>query len=475
MQQQRIMIVDDERNMQSVLELLFQQSGYRTVTADSAEQAVSLLDRQPGVDMIISDLKMQGMDGIGLLRHLRSRRLDIPFVLITAFGTIERAVEVMKLGAVDVLTKPFAKDAILDVVSRCLAQTGTAKKTRDEDARNVTASLPVAGASFGGLRLTSASMAKVVELIAKIGPVRMPVLLNGESGTGKEVAARALHTAYAGSFERLPFVSVNCPAMPEHLLESELFGYRRGAFTGANQDFRGKIEQADGGTLFLDEIGDLPLSLQPKLLRLLENRTYEPLGSGNVRSADLRIVCATNRDLKKLVDEGRFREDLYYRINTFTIELPALRERREDIAVLAAHFLRECAVGIGKNFEGFSDDVLEALRAYPWPGNIRELKNVVQHAAVLGTGRRIVMGDLPDSVRTSGGGATGIAELPLSGVGITRTPAGGTDALAANERLIILDALRSTDGNVCAAARNLGISRNTLRYRIHKHGIVDRG
>ncbi len=246
----------------------------------------------------------------------------MPFILITAYGSVEKAVEAMKLGAVDVISKPFAKDALLTTVSRILSL----ERLEDENA------ILKAGANARALIFQSRQMAEIADLIRRIGPSSMPVLLAGESGTGKEVLARSLHEAYCGgNFSAKPFVSVNCPAVPEGLLESELFGYRRGAFTGANGDFKGRVELADGGTLFFDEIGDLPLVIQPKLLRLLEDRSFEPLGSGKTRKVDLRVICASNRNLGKLVAEGKFREDLYYRINAFTIEIPPLRDRIDDV------------------------------------------------------------------------------------------------------------------------------------------------
>jgi DNA-binding NtrC family response regulator len=296
-----------------------------------------------------------------------------------------------------------------------------------------------------------------------VGPATAPVLLTGESGTGKEVLARLIHRAYSGGkFEAKPFVSVNCPAVPESLLESELFGYRKGAFTGADQDFRGKVEMADGGSLFFDEIGDLPASIQPKLLRLLENRTFEPLGSGKTRSIDIRIICATNRNLRQLVAEGRFREDLFYRINTFTIEMPPLRERHEDISPLSQFFLRRFAFEARKGVVAFSPEVTAFLAAHSWPGNVRELKNVIERAVILCSGTEIGTEDLPRELRQ----ACEAAGSPGAG-----SPGAGANSIENAERSLILAALESSAGNISAAARRLGLTRNTLRYRLRKYGL----
>jgi DNA-binding NtrC family response regulator len=291
----RVLVVDDEKNMQTVLKLLFDGEGFPTMCVDDGLQALALLDAGERFGVILSDFKMDGLDGLGLLRGIRERGLLIPFVLVTAHGTIEKAVEAMKLGAVDVVTKPFTKELVLAIVSRII------KLERLEDENQILRSAQ----KQDELVYTSPAMTEIAGLITRIGPAAAPVLLTGESGTGKEVVARNIHRAYAGgSFDARPFVSVNCPAVPENLLESELFGYRKGAFTGAHQDFKGKVELADGGTVFFDEIGDLPAGLQPKLLRLMENRTYEPLGSGKTKKVDIRVICATNRNLKRLVREG---------------------------------------------------------------------------------------------------------------------------------------------------------------------------
>jgi DNA-binding NtrC family response regulator len=445
----KVLVVDDEKNMRTVLKLLFEGEGFRTTCVDDGTQALLLLDSGERFSIIVSDFKMDGLDGLGLLRGIRGRGLDVPFVLVTAHGTVESAVEAMKLGAVDVITKPFTKDLLLSIVSRAVML----ETLQDENL------ILRAGQKQHELVYQSSAMKEIAALIERIGGAAAPVLLTGESGTGKEVLARAIHRVYAGGvFEGRPFVSVNCPAVPEALLESELFGYRRGAFTGAHQDFKGKVELADGGTLFFDEIGDLPATLQPKLLRLMENRTYEPLGSGQTKNVDIRVVCATNRNLKTLMSEGRFREDLLYRMNTFTIEIPPLRDRPTDVVPLAEYFLGLFSSEMRKPIKGIARESCAILRRYTWPGNIRELRNVVERAVVLCRGDQIEEEDLPQDIRQA--------------TRKTQDAPEGESRIAAAERKLIQDALGRAQGNISLAARTLGITRNTLRYRLRKHRIA---
>lgn len=455
----RILIVDDEKNMLMVLEMVFRSAGYEIFTAESGTEALSYFQKGENFDVVISDLKMEQMDGIQLLKALIAQGRMIPFVLITAYGTVERAVEAMKLGAVDVITKPFTKEMILNVVDR-ICRMEKLEKENQILRTSCPASVPI---------YRSIVMEKLMEMVQKIGPTTAPVLLVGESGTGKEVIARAIHRCYCKGEEDLqPFVSINCPAIPEHLLESELFGYRKGAFTGAVKDYRGKIELADGGTLFLDEIGDLPLSVQPKLLRLLENKTFEPLGTGAVRRVNIRVLCATNRDLSSMVAEGAFREDLYYRINTFTLRVPPLRERKEDIPILAEYFLEKYAEEMGKPTLSLSESVKELLKQYNWPGNVRELRNVIERAVVLCNGNSIELDDLPAEIR---GDTIQLKEERHTLPNILVRSSEGENLLAENEKRMILEALDASRGNVSLAAKLLGISRNTLRYRMQKYGL----
>jgi len=442
----RILIVDDESNMVAALEMLFRGEGYETRAARDGREALQIVGRGERFDVILSDMRMPDMSGTELLRSLHAQSVTTPFILITAYGTIEKAVEAMKLGAVDVVTKPFNKELLLGLIGRiCRIESLTEENRILEDALRRDSFI-----------FSSLKMAEVVSVIRRVGPVATPVLITGESGTGKELAARMLHEGYAGKFDRKPYVPVNCPAVPENLLESELFGYRKGAFTGAVSDFKGRVGIADGGTLFFDEIGDLPLGLQPKLLRLLENKSYEQLGSVVASSVDIRVLCATNKDLKKLIHDGRFREDLYYRINTITIAMPPLRERAEDIPGLAEAFLERYSRELGKRIEGFDPLALERLSRYSWPGNVRELKNVIERAVVLCAGPTIDLRDLPVELRE---------EPTAVGAGNER------NKLASMERLLLVEALEKCGWNASEAARKLGITRNTIRYRIQKYDL----
>lgn len=491
MSERRILIADDETNIRDVLELLFKSEGYVTDCVEDGNKAWELLLSGESYGLVVSDLKMPGMNGIELLRSMRGRGIQTPFVLMTAYGTVETAVDAMKLGAVDVLTKPFTKKLVLGIAERIFHVSGL----EDENLR-LKQKLSRPGTVEGELVHASPRMSEIVELVERIGPVSAPVLITGESGTGKEVVARALHRAYSGGdFDSRPFVSVNCPAMPEHLLESELFGYRKGAFTGADRDFKGRVGLADGGTLFFDEIGDLPASIQPKLLRVLESRTIEPLGTGLSRKVDIRIVCATNRDLDELVREGRFRLDLLYRVNTFTIPLPPLRERPEDIPVLAQGFLERFARDLRKEVRGFDSEASSLFSRYRWPGNVRELRNIVERAVVLCRGPFIGAPDLPQELtRTRAGdrkpeqapGALPLQAAAVSGIkdgsgaesgsgsGNGQNP--GMDrsvTLAQAELSMLKDALWKSGGNVSEAARLLGVTRNTMRYRMKKYGLEE--
>ena len=445
----RILVIDDEPNVRTVLAMLLEDDGYEVVTAENGERGKAIVDDGPDLDLVISDLKMPGLDGLALLRHLKQSSRDVPLVMITAYGSIEKAVEAMKGGAADFITKPFNKDVIRHVVHKLLK----ADDLRREN-ELLRQSCPARGVVF-----QSRAMREIMDTVEKIALAPSAVLILGESGTGKEVIAREIHARAAEhgkSDFSMPFVSINCPAVPDTLIESELFGYRKGAFTGASQNFSGKLSQARGGVLFLDEIAEIPLPTQAKLLRFIEEKVFEPLGSTARTKVEARIICATNRDLDTLVREGRFREDLFYRINTITLRVPPLRERREDIAALAAQFLEHYARAMGKTIRGFSDDVREALACYSWPGNVRELRNVIERAVVLCGGDTICAGSLPPQMlERSQDGSFGEGE----------------GRLAQMERTVLLEVMRRTGGNVSEAARELGISRDTLRYRIKKYRI----
>ncbi len=440
----RILIVDDEQNMCAVLKILLEKQGYSVCTASDGKEAIAMIERGEVVDLVISDLKMPNVDGMGVLSYLKKSKRNIPLVLITAYGTIEAAVEAMKTGAADFITKPFNKDVIRHVIERIFQMENLSEENRH--LRGIV--------QKGKLVFRSEAMRQIMNTVAKIAPVATPVLITGESGSGKGLIAETIHDL-GGEADR-PFIAINCPTIPETLLESELFGYRRGAFTGADGDFKGKIRLSEGGTLFLDEIADIPLSVQAKLLRVLEEKRFEPLGSNTTIRINNRIICATNHDLKHLVEERRFRKDLYYRINTITIRIPPLCERTGDIIPLAEFFLDHFAGHMRKGISGLSEAVKGALNRYTWPGNVRELRNVVERAVVLSQARQIELSDLPLELQQDGG------EPPL--------PQG--NRLETAERGLLKDALTTHRGNVSAAALALGVSRSTLRYRMKKYGIA---
>jgi DNA-binding NtrC family response regulator len=442
----RVLVVDDEAKICDVLSMLLEEDGYEVTTARNGRHAIEILEKGAVPDLVISDLKMPETDGMALLDYVRKCHPDVPLVLITAYGSIENAVEAMKRGARDFITKPFNKDVIRHVVHSIL-------KTEDLRRENL---LLRESCRFQGIVSRSAAMKEIMRTVEKVSTAPSAVLLLGESGTGKEVIARALH---AGAVERsrsefsVPFVSINCPAVPDTLIESELFGYRKGAFTGAFQNYGGRIALANNGILFLDEIAEIPLKTQAKLLRVIEEKTFEPLGSTAKVKVDARIVCATNKDLAVMVKAGQFREDLFYRINTITIRIPPLRERQEDILPLAEHFLAQLAASIGKSVRGISPEVRAAFRAYQWPGNARELRNIIERAIVLSATDTLLLETLPPELRTDGSPAAPATD----------------NRLEQAEKDILREALRRHNGNISAAARDLGTTRDTIRYRMRKH------
>src|SRR5450631_2576169 len=376
----RILIVDDEANARSALSEILREDGYATETAADGFKALGKLE-EFAPDIILTDLKMPGLDGIAFMEKARAAAPGTVFVVMTAFGTISSAVEAMKKGAENYLLKPLDPEALGAVVDRAMEKARLVQETRRlrERLRERNA--------FSHVVCADPKMQAVLELVAQVGPSKASVLLTGESGTGKELIAEAIHLASPRA--KAPFVRLHCAALAESLLESELFGHERGAFTGAFARREGRFKQADGGTLFLDEIGEIPLPTQVKLLRFLQERTFERVGGNETLKVDVRIIAATNRDLQHEIEKGKFREDLFYRLNVVTVELPPLRDRRGDIPALASFFLRRSAAENGRTIETFSDDALQALVDYRWPGNVRELENVVERAVVLCDGHRI--------------------------------------------------------------------------------------
>ncbi len=456
----QILIVDDEQSMREFLGICLRRAGHQTSAVDSAEAAIVELEKHRDFDVVVTDLKMQGaLDGIGLLDAIKSGRiggtpLDCEVILVTAFATADTAIAAMKKGAYDYLTKPFHVDEINAVIDRALEKRALIKENVDLKNR-------VAGkVRLAQLLGKSKAMQQVFELIGKIHSTRTNVLITGESGTGKELVARALHTE--GNRAQKSFVAVNCGAIPDELMESELFGHKRGAFTGAIADKLGLFQEADGGTLFLDEIGELSLGLQVKLLRVLQERKVKPVGSNDELEVDVRLIAATNRDLEAEVARGAFRQDLYYRLNVVEIRLPSLRQRREDIPLLAEHFLRKFA----EQPSQLTPDALRVLERYDYPGNVRELENIIERAVALSSNPTIDVSDLPELESKSPEPAIP-TEFPSEGVDLERL-------LGDYERTWVSRALEHTGGVRKKAAALLGVSFRSLRYRLVKLGI-DRG
>ena len=463
-----VLVVDDERNMLLVMQMALEEVGYRVLVAERAEDAINLL-RDPDLDVVVSDLKMPGMSGIELVTRSRRDRPDVPVIVATAYGSIRSAIDCIQAGASDYLTKPFEPEALQFAVERAV-------KLRDLLQENRQLQAAVIG-SFRRGRLVGESppMRRLREQISQVAPYKTNVLITGESGTGKEAVARSIHEA--GPRAERPWVAINCAAIPRELMESELFGYVKGAFTGAQQNRLGRLEQANGGTLFLDEISDLELSLQAKLLRVLQEREFSPVGSDAIRRVDVRIIAASNRDLRELVAAEAFRADLLYRLDVYHIRVPPLRDRAADIPLLAQAFLGELRAEMDKPVTGFTEAALAALAGYHWPGNVRELRNAVERSLLSCSGDLIRAGDLPDRVHRprrevaddgdAGTGTSGVlAELGENGL---------DGWLAGAERRLIVEALNQCDGVQAQAARVLGISERSLWHRLKKLDIrVDR-
>jgi DNA-binding NtrC family response regulator len=443
-----VLVVEDEEKLRRVVELQLKSGGYEVEQAGSAEEAIQLAER---ADVILTDLRLPGLSGLELLERLRSQDSHTPVIVMTAFGSIETAVEAMKAGAADFLPKPFSLDHLMTVVNKALEV-----RTLREENRELRAELSQRY-EFDNMVGRSAAMREIFATIDRVAPTRATVLLCGESGVGKDLIARAIH--HHSPREGKPFVKINCTALPENLMESELFGYEKGAFTGAATSKPGKFEQADTGTVFLDEIGDVPPSIQVKLLRILQEREFERLGSNKTRHVDVRVVAATNVDLRAALEQGAFREDLYYRLNVLPINIPPLRERKEDIPFLAQHFVKKLSKDLGSRVESISDDAIQRLADYYWPGNVRELENVIERSLVLANG----------PVLDAAGIRLDLAPKPRLAANDNFLPEGMT--LDEYEQSIIREALHRANGNKSQAARLLGLTRNALRYRLSQMGL----
>jgi DNA-binding NtrC family response regulator len=448
-----ILIIEDEPKMRRLLEISLGDDGLAVQTVQDAETGLKLFQREP-VDLIVTDLKLPGMSGLEFLDQAKRLNPSVPIVVMTAFGTVETAVEAMKAGASDYVLKPFSMAEMKLVIRKEL----DVQKVREEN-RSLREALGKRY-QYQNIVARSAKMQEVLALVERVAPTNSTVLLGGESGVGKDLIARAIHQNSRRASG--PFIKVNSTAIPDTLFESELFGYERGAFTGANASKPGKFELADKGSLFLDEIGDVPAPIQVKLLRVLQEREFERLGGTKTLKVDVRLIAATNKDLRAALEQGTFREDLYYRLNVVPIDIPPLREHKEDIPDLVNHFLQRFSQNNGKHVESITPAALKLLMDYHWPGNIRQLENTVERAVALSTKPVIDVEDVHLDAGSSRNAAN--APAPLLPEGMT---------LEQWEDEIIREALRRADGNKSQAARMLGLSRNALRYRLSKIGVPD--
>ncbi|MEZ4216774.1 MAG: sigma-54 dependent transcriptional regulator [Myxococcota bacterium] len=449
-----ILVVDDEQSLREFLEIFFRRAGHVVSTAAGVEQARALLEADD-VDVVVSDMQMADGSGLDVLRHVQASCPETPVIMITAFATTDSAIAAMKDGAYDYITKPFKVDELGVVVGNALEKrrlTSENRRLRTE-LRTQARQRRIVG--------NSAEMQRVFEMIAQVAGTKTNVLVSGESGTGKELVARAIHEQ-SGRADA-PFVAVNCGAIPENLLESELFGHMKGAFTGAVQNKEGLFETADGGTLFLDEVGELSQPLQVKLLRAIQEKTIRRVGGTSDRRVDARIISATNRRLEEEVAAGRFREDLYYRLNVIQIALPPLRERRGDVPLLVHRFLERFSQELGKEVGDVDADAMELLTEYAYPGNVRELENVIERAVALSRGGAIGLAEMPPTLLRPAD-PEGAPSIPNAGVDLDRL-------IADYERSLIGEALRMTGGVKKRAARLLGVSFRSLRYRLDKLGM----
>ena len=443
----RVLVADDEPSARSGMASLLRDEGFEVVLAEDGPSALARF-QETGPDILVTDLRMPGMDGIELMRRVRELDQDVIAVLVTAYADVETAVRAMQEGAEHYLTKPIQLDELLLVIHRALERRKLKTETTELRARLKDR------LRFDNIVGNSPAIQEVFNVIEQVSPTKASVLITGESGTGKELVAQAIHENSPRS--HAPFVKLHCAALAETILESELFGHEKGSFTGAVGRREGRFKQADGGTLFLDEIGEISPSIQVKLLRFLQERSYERVGGNETQKVDVRIIAATNRDLAGEVAAGKFREDLFYRLNVVNIEMPPLRARPSDLLPLANHFLGRFARENGKQIEGFSDDAIERITTYRWPGNIRELENVIERAVVMCDGPKLSAKHLPAGV---GAAPRGAVRIPGS-------------TLAEIERHSILTTLEACGGRTSAAAQMLDISVRKIQYKLHEYGVT---
>ncbi len=454
----RILVVDDEESIREFLEIMLKKEGYEITLAEDGQKAKDLLAKK-SFDMIISDLQMPNVTGIELLKHVKESYPEVVFMMITAFGTTETAVDAMKMGAYDYLTKPFKIDEV-----RINIQNALRSKNLETENRTLKKEL-VKEYSFQNMVGNSQAMHSIFDMVKRVSQTPTNVLITGESGTGKEVIAKAIH--YNGLLKDKPFVTVNCGAIPENLMESEMFGHKKGSFTGAVVDKVGLFEVADSGTLFLDEVGELPLSIQVKLLRAIQERVIRRVGATEDMKVDVRIIAATNRNLEEMVQKGTFRQDLYYRLNVINIKSPALRERRDDIPLLANHFLKKYNERLSKNIGAISAEAMEILKKYDYPGNVRELENMIERTVALEGGATILPESLPPMVNTTSGrkmASSNEIEIGDDGLDLEKV-------IGQIEKELLVKAIHSAGGVKKRAAKLLNISFRSMRYRIEKYNL----
>jgi two-component system response regulator HydG len=448
-----ILIVDDDKGHLSMLETILKGWGYETASAMDGAEAVEAVKEHP-FDAVLMDVRMARVSGIEALNEIKAFNPAIPVLIMTAYSSVDMAVEAMKLGAYDYLTKPLNFDELKLTLERALEH-----KRLSEENRHLRETVS-SGQPLSGIIGTSSAMREVTEMVKVVAPTEATVLITGESGTGKELIARAIHSA--SNRKKRPLVTINCAALSEPLLESELFGHEKGAFTGADRRRDGRFMQADKGTIFLDEIGEISMHMQAKLLRAVQEREIQRVGSDTVQSVDVRILAATNRDLKAEVEAGRFREDLYYRLHVMVLRLPALRERQDDVPLLANFFLERFAEKNRKTLKGFTPLAMDMLIRYPWPGNVRELENTVERAVILSMGEYVTEKELPASM---------VEQYEPDGPARERDGQIGGKPLEDVQKLAILATLEQTGGNKSEAAKILEITRTTLNNKLKKYGL----
>ena len=449
-QSAQILVVDDDQSLREFLEIFLAKDGFRVVTAGDGEEALKILDRLP-VDLVLADIRMPKVDGLTFLKNIREKGLKLPVIIITAYASLDSAVQAKREGAFDYVAKPFKLDDLRRLIKKALKKRFEEAGWKPEED------------SFAGILGRSPAMRRIFELLPRVAKAPSNVLITGESGTGKELVARAIHRLSPRA--KGPFVVVNCGGIPPNLLESELFGYVKGAFTGAHKDKPGLFLQAHQGTIFLDEIGDLPHELQVKLLRVVQEKSILPLGSTQEIEVDVRIISATNRDLEAEVLAGHFREDLFYRLNVISIHLPPLRERREDIPLLVKHFLEKYARKMNKEIEGISDYALKALMEYDFPGNVRELENIIERSVALESGPLILPESLKLCHKKKDSNPQNNWEITLPEEGLDLE-----ELLTKIEISLLKQALERTKGNKTEAAKLLRLNFRSFRYRLAKYG-----